>query len=357
MLKSLKIFPKILLNCLLIAVIPLAGFFYQVYQNASEQQVVVDQRLLQTSNVIAGEVDNWVDKNLRSSNLLASIDAFRNMNAEAQVPLLIAAQNNLEWVSLIFVTDVNGDAVSRSDGKALRNYSDREYFQQVIAGNSIGQQVLIGKLNPVPLHCFAIPIDKVVGQMVGVITQCSTLLSISNYVTDTKIGSTGYAFLVDEKKRLIAHGESSGKLVGNLQDFSAHPALKLAGKSVATLDYEGKDRVFVTRAVGPGWTLVVQQDYTEAYSAYLAARFNAAILAGVTILITLLLSFLISYNISSPVKKLTEIADAFSKGIFMDDIAGQDRKDELGDLAKAIARMSKTIQIAIGRLRKQKQGH
>ncbi len=356
MFKSLNIFPKILLSCFLIAAIPLAGFIYQIYLNESDQRTVVEQRLLQFAEVIGGEVDNWVDKNIRNSKFLADMDAFKNMDAESQVPALEVAQRNLEWVSLIFVKDLNGDAVARSDGKALRNYKDREYFKQVIAGKEIGQQVLIGKLKPVPLHCFAIPIKRDALQMVGVITQCSTLVSISEYITSSKVGQTGFAFLVDDKSRLIAHGEGGGKLVGNLQDFSTHPALSLRDGEVATLAYQGKDRVFVTRKVGPGWRLIVQEDYNEAYGNYLAAKRNAIILAVITVVITLLLAFLISYSISSPVKKLTEIADAYSKGVFVDNVVGQDRGDEVGELAKAVSRMAKTIQMAISRLRKSKSG-
>ncbi|MGH1439681.1 MAG: HAMP domain-containing protein [Cellvibrionaceae bacterium] len=356
MFKNLNIFPKILLSCFLIAAIPLAGFIYQIYLNETDQRTVVEQRMTQFAEVIGGEVDNWVDKNIRNSNFLANMDEFKNMDAAGQVPVLKVAKENLEWVSLIFVKDLNGDAIARSDGKALRNYSDREYFKQVVTGQKIGQQVLIGKLKPVPLHCFAIPVERAIGQMVGVITQCSTLISISDYITSSRIGQTGFAFLVDDKKRLIAHGEESGKLVGNLQDFAIHPALNLADGSVETVKHDGKERVFVTRSVGPGWRLIVQQDYDEAYRNYLKAKSNALILAIITVVITLLLAFLISYSISSPVKKLTEIADAYSKGVFVDNVVGQDRNDEVGELAKAVSRMAKTIQMAISRLRKAKKG-
>lgn len=351
-----KIFPKVLLNCVLIAAIPLAGFIYQIDINEQEQRQEVEQRLLQSARLIGGEVDNWVDKNIRNSRFVASLEPFKTMDAAAQVPTLKAARENLEWVSLIFVKDLNGDAVARSDGKKLRNYSDREYFKQVISGEEIGEQVLIGKAKPVPLHCFALPVKNDASSMVGVITQCSTLLAISDIVTATNIGQTGFAFLMDDQGRLIAHGEESGQLVGQLQDFSSHPAFSLDNEAVVTTEHDGKDRVFISRSVGPGWKLVVQQDYDEAYGSYLEAKQNATILAAITIAVTLLLSFLISYTISTPVKKLTEVADAYSKGIFVENIVGTDRNDELGDLARALSRMAKTIQMAISRLRKQKKG-
>ncbi len=352
MLKNIKIFQKILFSCFFVTAIPLAGFIYQISVNGVEQKNIVEQNLLQSAKVIGGKIDSWVDTNLNNTSLLASMDAFKTMDAEAQVPMLKAAKENLEWVSLIFVKDLLGDAVARSDGKPLRNYSDREYFRQVIAGEKMGQQVLIGKVKPIPLHCFAIPIERIIGQAVGIITQCSSLASISDYVTTSKIGNSGYAFLVDSRKRLVAHGGERSKLLGKLQYVGEHPALKIAEDAVSIIEHEGKDRVFVTRSVGPDWTLVVQQDYDEAYESYLAAKINAIMLIVITVIITLLSSFLVSYNISSPIKALTKIADLISKNSFSGSVVGQDRKDEVGELAKAIARMSKTIDIAIRRLKK-----
>lgn len=354
MLKNIKIFPKILLNCLLIALIPLIGLIYHVEISEQEQKSVVEKSLRQSSDVLVSEVNNWVDKNIKNTSLLAKMDEFRNMQADQQVSKLIAAQKNLDWVSLIFVADTNGDAVARSDGGPIKNYSDREYFQEVLSGKEIGQQVLIGKVKPVPLHCFAIPVDSMLGQLAGVITQCSTLASIADHITETRIGETGFAFLVDDKNRLIAHGEDSGKLVGKLQDFSFHPALAMEDKSVKIEKYEDKERVFTSRSLGLGWRLVVQQDYEEAYENYLSAKDSAFILVVLTVIVTFSLSFAISYSISSSVKALTEIVDSYSKGVFDKKILGQERGDELGELARAVSRMAKTIQIAITRLRKQK---
>ncbi len=355
MLQHVKIFPKILLNCLLISLIPSAGLIYQMMTTEQEQKMVVEQSLKQSSDVLVSEVNNWVDKNLKNASLLVSFDEFKKMEAEKQVPKLVAATNNLDWVTLMFVADTKGDAVARSDGKDSKNYSDREYFKQVIAGNKIGQQVLIGKLEPVPLHCFAIPVNDDGKKLVGVLTQCSKLLSISEYITDTRIGKTGFALLVDDKSRLIAHGEDKSKLVGQLQDFKEHPGLGIDNLSVEVKEFEGKKRVFISRSVGPDWRLVVQQDYDEAFATYISARNSALILAVLTIIVTLALSFVVSYSISSPVVELTKVADSYSKGVFTKKILGQGRKDEIGELARAVGRMATTIQIAIGRLRKQKK--
>jgi methyl-accepting chemotaxis protein len=354
-LKNIKVFPKILFYCLFVTSIPIAGFTYQLHLRELDQKEVVEQRLLQSADTIATHIDTWIDKNLTQSRFVATLEPFRRMDAQAQVPILKAATENLEWVALTFVADLQGNAIARSDNQELYNYSDRKYFKEVVSGKQIGQQVLIGKLKPVPLHCFAIPIQKTSGQMTGVLTQCSTLQDISDQITRFKIGQTGYVFLIDDSNRLIAHGKQGHKLMTRLEDLSDHPSLHLEKRNVSTMHYEDNKNVVIVLPVGPNWKLILQQDYDEAFSSYLESR-TYTILMGITsISLALLFSFLTSYNISAPIRKLTNIANAYSKGIFVKNVLDEGRKDEIGDLARAISRMSKAIQIAVGHLQKQKQ--
>ncbi|MFT6904816.1 MAG: methyl-accepting chemotaxis protein [Oleiphilaceae bacterium] len=352
-----KIFTKILFSCLVIAAIPLGGFVYQIYLNEQAQQENIERKLLTTLDVVGTEVGNWVDINLRNTTFLAGLDVFRKMDAPKMEPLLVAAKESLDWVTLIFAKDMSGEAVSRSDGKKLLNYSDREYFKAVAGGSKFGQQVLIGKLSPVPLHCFAIPIkdSEFGGKNTGIVTQCSTLLEISNYIKSSSFGDTGYGFLVDDKNRLIAIGDNPLALGTGLQDFTGHPALGLTEGVVDTINYEGRDIVFSKKSVGPGWTLIIQQDYSEAYGGIFAAQAQAVVLVAITILSTLFLSFLVSRNISKPIKYLTSIAEYLSTGKLVGDFEGQTRRDEIGELSRAIAKMSKTIESAIRRIRLMKK--
>ncbi len=330
------------------ASISFVGMFYQLHILEQKQPKIVENNLLKTSQLIASEVDNWMDKNLRSSKMLTKIDGVKEMDPKRQVPALVAATETLEWASIIFIANTKGDAIARSDGKKLRNYSDREYVKQILAGDQVGQQVLIGKAKPVPLQCFAVPIKD--PELVGILTQCSTLTDISDFVVNQRIGLTGIAFLVDDKNRLIAHGNVQD-LTAKLQDFSNHPALSSANNQVRVVDVDGKKRVFVVKDVGLNWKLVVQQDYEEAYSDYLELKELSQYIIIVAIVLVLLISLLISANLASPIKKLTESANNFSKGRFGESIGYTDRNDEIGELAKAIERMGVSIRLALKRLK------
>ena len=349
---KINILTKIFFSMLLVASVSFVGMFYQLQVLEKKQPKVVESNLLKTSRLIASEVDNWMDKNLRSSRMMTKMKAINEMKPENQVPVLIAATEVLEWASILFIADTNGDAIARSDGKKLRNYSDREYVKQILAGWEVGQQVLIGKAKPVPLQCFAVPIKN--PALVGILTQCSTLTDISDFVVNQRIGLTGIAFLVDDKNRLIAHGDVQN-LTAKLQDFSRHPALKTASDDqIRVVEVDGKERVFVVSDVGLGWKLVVQQDYDEAYADYLELKTLSQYIIGVAIVLVLMLSVLMSVNLASPIKKLTNVANSFSKGNFDEGVAYTDRNDEIGDLAHSIERMGVSIRLALKRLKSAK---
>lgn len=346
---KINILTKIFLSMLMVASVSFVGMFYQLQVIEKKQPGVVEDNLLKTSRLISSEVDNWMDKNLRSSKMMTKLDAIKNMQAEDQVPVLVAATEVLEWASILFIADTNGDAIARSDGKKLRNYSDREYVKQILAGWDVGQQVLIGKAKPVPLQCFAVPIKN--PTLVGILTQCSTLTDISDFVVGERIGLTGIAFLVDDKNRLIAHGDVQN-LTAKLQDFSDHPALKTASDDqIRVVEVDGKDRVFVVSEVGLGWKLVVQQDYEEAYSDYLELKKLSQYIMGIAVVLVLILSILMSINLALPIKRLTSTANSFSKGNFDDGVAYTNRNDEIGDLAHSIERMGVSIRLALKRLK------
>lgn len=58
---------------------------------------------MQTSKLIASEVDNWIDKHTRSSKMVARLDHVKNMSPKTQVPIIKAAVKNVEWASIFLL--------------------------------------------------------------------------------------------------------------------------------------------------------------------------------------------------------------------------------------------------------------
>lgn len=181
-----------------------------------------------------------------------------------------------------------------------------------------------------------------------------TLEDLSKSITKTRIGETGFALLLDEQNRLIAHGR--GEVTSELQDFSAHPALKRSGRpdpdSFVFVEADKKIVAF-SQKTNLGWTLIVQQDYREAYAAADAAQRNAILLLIATLIAVVAIAYLLAHRLSAPIRNLTAIADEISRGNLGAEISECGRSDEIGALARAIQRMGVSLQMAFDRLRKR----
>ena len=204
------IFPKIFSVMLLVAIIPLAANWYTSSLNTSERiGNSVDQRLQDTAEALGTFVDSWMEMNIRMLKQNSELDAMRSMDPAAHEPVLKSIVRQYNWNYLAFTTDSDGKNISRSDGKGLKDYSDRSYVKQVIAGNELGQQVLIGKTSGKPALVLASPIKKTSSRPDGVLAIAMTLTDISEKIASSKIEETGFAFLIDEFGKVIARGSSS----------------------------------------------------------------------------------------------------------------------------------------------------
>ena len=145
---ELKIFHKILLTMLVVALIPLAGLLYvSGYQLEQNWRRNVELHLTLTADGLVGKVNGWVDTNLRALRENAALADTVSMDAAKQKPILKAVQSAYGWAYLVFTVSRDGQNVGRSDDESPQKfqYGDRSYFKQVIEGKPVGQEVVIGK--------------------------------------------------------------------------------------------------------------------------------------------------------------------------------------------------------------------
>lgn len=353
--RGFTILYQILLTMLVIAMIPLGGLWYiSIYKAKENWTANIYQTLTHNTESLAHQVDQWTAMNLLILEQNGMVPDVKSMEGARQNPVLKTITESYKWVYLAFSIGLDGENVGRSDGTELKFYGDREYFKQVISGKGIGQQVLLGKTSGKPAFILAKPIVVGEKKTVGVLAIAMTLEDLSATVTNTSIGKTGYAILVDDQNRLIARGQ--GAITNELQDMSNHPALKKQDKidqDAFIFEYEGKEIVAYTYKTKLGWQLIVQQDAAEAYSAAEQAKFHALLLFGITLAVVLVIAYLLAKQLSTPIRNLTLIAEEISKGNLGAEIQETGRNDEIGALARAIARMGVSLQMAFDRLRKK----
>ncbi|MFO1371328.1 MAG: cache domain-containing protein [Candidatus Competibacteraceae bacterium] len=352
---KLKIFHKILLTMIVVALVPFAGLLYfSGYQLEQDWRQNANLNLRLTANGLANKVNGWVDMNLRVLRENAALPDMLSMDGAKQKPLLQAIQSTYDLAYLVFTVGREGQNVGRSDNNPPQYYGDRSYFKQVMDGQSFAQEVVIGKTTQKPALILAGPIRTAANSIGGVMAMAMQLTDISQAVVGIKIGQTGFAILLDENNRVIAHGHPQ-QITKDLQDLSEHPALHLKGAPEEAVRYEegGKRIAAYTQKTVLGWTLIVQQDYDEAFAPLLEAQRKALFLIGFTLILVAAVAYWLSRQLASPIWELTTVAENISRGNFDQRIVGTERHDEIGALARAIERMAISIKIAFERLRKK----
>ncbi|MEO1134346.1 MAG: cache domain-containing protein, partial [Cyanobacteria bacterium J06639_1] len=253
---------------------------------------------------------------------------------------------------LFHTTDKDGENISRSDDGELRFYGDREYFQQAKEGGDIGRQVLISRTTGKPALCMSAPIEQNAA-FVGALTGCSSLETISDLVVNTEIGETGFAFLIDRQGRVIAHGRPD-LISEELQNFSDNPAIS-AGILDRPFEFQDNGRTVLAYAetTDLGWTLVVQQDASEALAPARESVRNSVIAVVVTLGVTFGLAYVFAGQLARPIRSLTEVADAVSRGQLDVAIKGTGRQDEIGALARSVKRLATSVKVSFEQLKRQ----
>ena len=352
----LGISQKLLFTLLLVSLLPLGGIWLISSQSTiALTEEKVEQQLYAINTVLTTRVDDWVDMNQRMLLQNARLSEISSMRAEQQNPVLQSISQHYEWAYLAFSVAPDGTNVGRSDGGKVKYYGDRDYFKQVINGERFGKQVLIGKTSGQPALILSTAIYDRFDKLNGVLALAMTLTEISTEIVTAKIGSSGYAFLLDEKGEVIAHPDD--EFTRSRVDMSNHQALqalKRGESHVVFDDYDGKKVVAVAGKTRQGWTLISQQDYAEAYASIEQENLRALLLLIATILVVLAISQVVSRRLTAPIRELTQVAQQYSEGNLQLKISGLQRSDEIGQLAQAIDRLGTSIRLAMDRLQKKK---
>lgn len=352
------IFPKLLIAMAIVAVLPLALTWYINLQKNNERIWQNSSRHLATvSKGLGMYIDTWVEMNVRMLNHDAELPQIQSMDPKQQSGVLRQIVKDYDWNYLAFTVNTHGDNIGRSDDKAPKYYGDRNYVKQVLNGAQLGQQVLIGKSSGKPALVLSVPIKRS-GDTIGILAIAMTINDISKQIIQTKIGKTGYLFLVDEKGKIIAH--PSSEFTSARKDLSDNPAVLAyqesgQNKTIVYADEHGKKMIAAVAGTRYGWTLVAEQPYNEAFADIKTENRNSMILLGITLAITVLIALLISSGLSIPIRRLTNSAEDISRGQLGSKVGYTDRGDEIGSLARAIDRLSTSLRIAMKRMAKPKK--
>jgi methyl-accepting chemotaxis protein len=274
------------------------------------------------------------------------------MNREQQSEVLATVHQVYPWMYLVFTVAPDGQNVARSDDKPLTSYADRQYFKDVAAyGKALSWETLIGKTSKKPALVVAVPI-KSGDRVVGVLASAMAIEDISRMVANWKSGKTGYAFLVDQNGKVVAHPKEEFVLTEvSLADHPLVSSLRKRGlpSLMSFTSKAGPEAVGYVQPTALLWAVGVQQDEAELFGPLRqSVGFGVLLLAGAMVLVALVAAIL-SRRMVRPIVALTEAADRMSMGE-LDQPIDCRHVDELGQLARSLERVRRSMKSAMDRL-------
>lgn len=346
---------KVTAVMLAVSLLPLLAFSgVALQQTQGRMRAEQEAMAAQVTSGLASQVDEWIDKNVRALRTAARLPDIVGMDPAAQEVVLKALHQEYPWMYLTFTLDPAGANVARNDGEALRDYSDRLYYRNVAAGSELAWQTVVGKTSKKPALVLAVPIRRD-DRLVGVMAAAMTLDQVSDRVAAWTAGETGFAFLVDETGKVVAHQVAS--FVQEEKNLGQHPLVAAqtrgSGGALTFRDDQGRPTIGYVQGTSHGWALAIQQAESEAFRPLRQALYFFAGVLAVTVLGVLVVASFWGRALVTPIRTLTNAANRISVGELDTEVAIASR-DELGDLADAIGRMQDSIRLSLERLRRRR---
>jgi len=265
--------------------------------------------------------------------------------------VLLAIRRAYPWIYLVHTVGLDGKNIARSDDQPLADYSDRQYLKDVRdSGKDLSWLTAIGKTSGKPALNIAVPI-RADGTLVGVLVAAMAIEDTSKIVAQWRSGDTGFAFLVDEKAKVLAHPSSDFVLTQKV--LASHPMVAAAladhQPHLGTFVENGKDTLAYVKGNASGWQVVVQQSKDELFAPLRSILTVVVLLLLAAIALSVVLAIVSSRTLVRPLVEMTSAADRMSLGELDTPVVWKSR-DELSLLAHALERLRKSMRAAMKRI-------
>ena len=269
-----------LVSATIVVVLPLLAAMGIMLTRQAQRQLELNaaQTLTQLNQSLGDQVYQWLDASLLALQNVAISSPIRSMYPDMQQPMLDSTALTYPDFYLVSTLDLTGMNLARSDHQPNRDYSGQVWFQEASLSGRVVYRPLVGKDIWKPDIVIVIPIRaETNGPILGYLMALSTLDQVSTRFQDTRLGELGFALLVDDQNRLLAHPDWAQEFIQTqygLQDMNSHPpvaalpAVGSPGSDAAELGATGMFRFSdssggawqaALRRLDNGWGLIVQQ--------------------------------------------------------------------------------------------------
>ena len=214
----------------------------------------------------------------------------------------------------LIVLDQKGQLFSQAGaGRKGMDLSGRDYFQNAIKGQAAVGAVAKSKATGLPITVLAAPVRDASGKVVAVFGAVLKVDFLVDKIASTKIGDTGYAWMIDKDGLIIAHPQKEMILEKSVRTDAGEELDEILNKmaagqtGVGAYKYEGTRKICGFAPVPlTGWALGTTQDQDEILSSVRTIRNGVAVISGFVLALAVVLVFLFARSVSKPVMRAVD---------------------------------------------------
>ncbi|HAA89380.1 MAG TPA: methyl-accepting chemotaxis protein [Peptococcaceae bacterium] len=359
-----------------------ALWFVSQNQAGSALEAEAKEAMLKVAKQAAETVDSRVQARMYAVESLANREVIRGKSGDREATLeekLQALRDEQQRAeSLGFkqfgIADKLGNAVFSNGSRT--SVADRDYFKAALGGKTVVSSTIVSKLDNSLVFAFATPVrhyatNEITGVLIGVMdgTRLSQLMASITY------GRTGYASAVDNTGKTIGHKDierviseenileqaKSNQALAPLAEIVSRMARGEEG--VATYTFQGEEKIIAYAPVKTtGWSIAVTTPKAEVLERAAGLNHSILLVSILIIVVALVLTWLMARNITAPILDVVRVMKKFNEGDFRFDESDKDktdrylkRKDEIGQIAIAIAGLQRDMAALIRGLKTEVQ--
>ncbi|WP_243358104.1 methyl-accepting chemotaxis protein [Fundidesulfovibrio terrae] len=342
------------------------GMACLVLLNARTVRSSMEAQLAQDMSLLAQSLTRDVTGSMEDKFiLLDGVAAKENVIMSASIavtstmqPELSSLAKSVKGLLYFNVFDLTGEAqVSSEILKAPINVTDRDYFKAVVDGGVAHavSKPLISRTVGKAVAVLAVPIRDKSKKLVGVLNAGLDLDYLVSEVSKTKIGDTGYVFILDRDGMYVAHPDPA-KRMKNVENPPEWLRRAMQAKSLEQIAFEEDGKPGMATVMPDpltGWRFVVMAPAQE-----LAAQVsrvngqNMAIAAGVALALVGVIVVVLRVLVLRPLFACGGFARDIAAGKLDSALAVRDA-DEIGRMADDMRSMVDALRESLEQARQE----
>jgi diguanylate cyclase (GGDEF)-like protein len=294
------------------------------YYDAKEYVTLIQQQRLVS---LSGEIQNTLNYYKKAIiNTCQSKGLLESGITERFRFYLFKLLKNYPGITEVSVFDEKGNQrlfESRfkiAPAESLKNFKDEEFFVEAAKGNVFYEKIAF-EFEISPYLKMSVPIRMFDGQLLGVLSAKINLKEFQKYISDFRIGETGYGYITDSEGNIIAH--QSLRVASSMVSIADRPLIRQAlakTKGIFTGFYKNTTNHTVLGSVGKipetGWVIGISQPISEVFRDVYTSIVLSILGLLLTLLIAAYLALKFSRKIAEPIIQLHDAAVTVSGGNF-----------------------------------------